>query len=119
MDKKVVITKVDGGKTDAPKKTVKTFPRGILKTSKLKLKGVSNPTKAPPKKGVLKHTLKLLTDKGLRKHRKTLKKKISKLSDTKVKEVMSASGLSVNETTPPAVAREILDNAVSAGFVSL
>lgn len=113
MDKKVIITKVD-----TPRKTVKTFPRGILKTSKLKLKGVSNPTKAPPKKGV-KHTLKLLTDKGLRKHRKTLKKKISKLSDTKVKEVMSASGLSVNESTPPEVAREILDNAVSAGFVSL
>jgi len=102
-------------------KTIKTFPKGILKkTSKMKLKGVTNPSKAPPlKKGMQKHTLRMLTEKGQRKHRKTLKRRISNMTDSKVQEVVRSKGLVLNPKTPPAISRQILDNAVSAGFVSV
>ena len=120
----VTITKV-GSETPPPEKqggkTIKTFPRGVLKkSSKLHLKGVTDPTKAPPlKKGMQKHTLKLLTEKGMRKRRKTMKKRISKMSDSKVKEVVQRAGLVTNPKTPPGISRQILDNAISAGFVSV
>jgi hypothetical protein len=122
MDKNIIIQKLgadvqSGGK---PKKTVKTFPRGVLKKSKMTLKGVSDPAKAPPlKKGMRRHTLRMLTDKGLKKHRKTLKQRISKMSDSKVQDIVRGKGLVTNLSTPPHISRQILDNAVSAGFVSV
>ena len=100
-------------------KTLKTYPRGVLKKS-FKLKGVADPARSPPlKKGMRKHTLRLLTEKGSRKYRKTLKKKISDLPDSKVKDLVQKNGLVTNPKTPAHVSRQILDNAVSAGFLSL
>jgi hypothetical protein len=121
MDKKVIITKVDDTPVKAGKKTVKTFPKSILKkTAKIALKGVKDPAKAPPlKKGMKKHTLRLLTEKGMRKHRKTMKNRLAKMSDSTVKDVVQKSGLVVNPHTPSNVSRPILDNALSAGFVSM
>jgi hypothetical protein len=103
------------------RKTLKTFPRGIMKkSSKFTLKGTSDPAKSPPlKKGMRKHTLRMLTERGLKKHRKTLKRRISSMSDSKVQEVVRGKGLVLNPKTPPAISRQILDNAVSAGFVSV
>jgi hypothetical protein len=124
MDKKIVITKVDDAPKEIPKeggrKTVKTFPRGILKrTSKLHLKGVTDPAKSPPlKKGMKKHTLRLLTEKGMKKHRKTMKNRIAKMSDAKVKQAVQTAGLVTNPNTPTHISRQILDNAISAGFIS-
>jgi hypothetical protein len=123
MDKKVVITKLgDTPKviSKEPKKTIRTFPRGILKrSSKLHLKGVADPAKSPPlKKGMKKHTLRLLTEKGMKKHRKTMKNRIAKMSDAKVKETVQTAGLVTNPNTPPEISRQILDNAISAGFIS-
>ena len=110
MDK-VIITKL--GEKKAPLK-------GILKRNKFTLKGVSNPSKAPPlKKGMHKHTLRLLTEKGVRKHRKTMKKRIAKMSDSSVKDIVQKAGIVTNPKTPNHISRQILDNAVSAGFVSL
>jgi hypothetical protein len=60
----------------------------------------------------------MLTEKGFKKHRKTMKRRIAKLSDAKVSEIVQKSGLVVNPKTPPGISRQILDNAVSAGFVS-
>ena len=126
MDKKIVIQKV-GSDEKAPepksggRKTLKTFPRGVLKKpSKFTLKGVTDPAKAPPlKKGTKKHTLRMLTEKGHRKHRKTLKRRISSMSDAKIQDIVQSKGLVRNSKTPPAISRQILDNAVSAGFVSV
>ena len=123
MDKKIVITKIDNSKEvpkEGGKKTVKTFPKGILRrSSKLHLKGVADPAKAPAlKKGMKKHTLRLLTEKGMKKHRKTLKSRIAKMSDAKVKETVQSAGLVTNPSTPPEISRQILDNAISAGFIS-
>ena len=128
MDSKKIITihKV-GAEEKAPepksggRKTLKTFPKGIMKkSSKFTLKGTSDPAKSPAlKKGMRKHTLRMLTEKGLKKHRKTLKRRISSMSDSKVQEVVRGKGLVMNPKTPPAISRQILDNAVSAGFVSV
>jgi hypothetical protein len=102
--------------TAGVRKTMKSYPRSILK----KVHGVRDPAKAPPmKKGMKKHTLKLLTDKGARKHRKTLKQKISKMSDSKVKDIVQKAGLLKNPEVPASIARQILDSAAGAGFVSV
>jgi hypothetical protein len=100
-------------------KTVKTFPRGVLKKT-FKLKAVADPAKPPPlKKGMRKHTLRLLTEKGSRKQRKTMKRKIASLPDSKVRDLVQKNGLVTNPKTPSHVSRQILDNAISAGFLSL
>lgn len=102
------------------KKTMKTFPRGVLRTAKHKLKPVSDPAKPPPlKKTMKKHVIQLMTEKGVRRHRKTLKKQISKLSNEKVKELVMKNGLLKNPNTPPAIMREMLEGGAIAGFVSL
>ena len=104
----------------AGKKTLKTFPRGILKTAKVKIKGVADPARAPPlKSSVKKHTIRILTDKGLKKHRKTIKKKISKLSDAKAKEIAMRAGLVKSAQMPGPMVKDVLTGAVTAGFVSL
>ena len=101
------------------KKSTKTFPRSILKKTS-KLVGVRDPAKSGAlKKGMRSHTLRLMTDKGLRKHRKTLKHKISNMSDSKVKDLIQKAGLMKNPDTPPNIARQILDSAAGAGFVSV
>lgn len=138
MSGKVTITKVDQV-AEKPKvveekksillppmkkggKSMKTFPRGVLKTAKQKLhlKSVSDPAKPPPlKKTMKKHIIRLMTDKGIRHHRKTLRKQISKLSDQKVKELVSKHGLLKNPNTPVSIMREMLEGGAIAGFLSL
>lgn len=103
-------------------KSMKTFPRGVLKTAKhkLHLKAVSDPAKPPPLKKTMKHhTIQLMTDKGVRRHRKTLRKSISKMSDEKVKHLVTKYGLLKNKDTPVSVMREMLEGGAIAGFVSL
>ena len=103
-------------------KTMKTFPRGVLKTAKhkLNLKPVSDPAKPPPlKKTMKRHTIQLMTDKGVRRHRKTLRKSISKMPDHKVKELVTKYGLLKNKDTPISVMRDMLEGGAIAGFVSL
>jgi hypothetical protein len=104
-------------------KTMKTFPRGVLKTAKnhkAVVKGVSDPAKPPPlKKTMKKHVIQLITDKGARRHRKTLRKQISKMSNEKVKELVVKHGLLKNTNTPPSIMREMLEGGAIAGFVSL
>jgi hypothetical protein len=60
-----------------------------------------------------------MTDKGVRRHRKTLRKTISKMSDEKVKHLVTKYGLLKNKDTPVSVMREMLEGGAIAGFVSL
>lgn len=108
--------KLEGGKK---KKSLKTFPRGILKrTSKVRIKAVSDPAKHPPlKKYMKKHTIRLLTDSGVSHRRKTIKHKINKMSDSKVKDMVVKAGLSKGNG-PPGLLREILEGGMMSGFVS-
>lgn len=104
---------VEGGKK---RKTLKTFPRGILKTSKIK--PVSDPAKHPPlKKSSKKHTIRLLSDSTVSHRRKTIKKRIAKMSDAKLREVAVKSGLS-NGKAPAKLLREIVEGGMIAGFIS-
>ena len=119
MAEKVVITKL-GGEAPVPKKatTHKIIPRSILKTAKVR--PTSDPSKSPPvKKSMRKHTIRLLTDKGSKRHRKTLRRKISKLSDEKIKDIASRSGLLKNKNTPISVLRQMVEGGAVAGFLSI
>lgn len=109
----VAPSKNEGGKR------MKTFPRGILKTKKAKIHAVADPAKSPPlKKFMKKHTIRLLTDKGVSKHKKTIKRKLAKMSDQKVKQVAMKAGLLKSASVPAPLAREMLGSAMIAGFVS-
>jgi hypothetical protein len=135
MSGKITITKVDQMAERKPvleekkpvfkpflKKTMKTFPHGVLKSGKQKLhlRAISDPAKSPPlKKTMKKHIIQLMTDKGIRRHRKTLRKQISKLSDQKVKDLVSKHNLLKNTNTPMSIMREMLEGGAIAGFVSL
>jgi hypothetical protein len=108
--KPVSIPKLEGGKK------LKTFPKGILKTAKIK--PVKDPAKHPRlKKFMRKHTIRLLTDSGVSHRKKTIKQKVGRMSDAKVKEVVVNTGLSKGNS-PPALLREILEGGMLAGFVS-
>jgi len=112
--KKITVQKL--GAEEIPKevgKKTKSFPKSILKkTSKFKLKGVRDPSSR-------KHTIRLLTSKGHRRHDKTLKKKIGGLTDQKVSEITKDVGLIKNPDMPSHLKRQILGAAISAGFVSI
>jgi hypothetical protein len=94
----------------------KPLLRGILKTAKVK--PVKDPAKHPPLKKVMrKHTIRLLTDAGASQRRKTIKQKLQKMKDEKVKELVVKHGLSKGKA-PPKILREIAEGAMLAGFIS-
>jgi hypothetical protein len=109
MDKITIHKMGEEAKVEIKKKPLKSI---LKKTSKIKLKGVRDPS------STRKHTIRLLTSKGHRKHDKTLKKKIGGLSDQKVSEITKNAGLVKNTNMPPEIQRQILSAAVSSGFVS-
>lgn len=126
MDK-VVITKIDKEEASTPikpvddpklrggkhRRSLKTYPRGILKTSKIK--PVADPARPPPlKKGSKKHTIRLLPDSD---RRKTIKKRVSKMSDAKVRDIAMKAGLSKGNA-PPKLLREMVEGGMIAGFIS-
>ena len=127
MDK-VTITKLDevvGGKTPPvqhtagkarKRKTQKTFPRGILK-----IKPVADPAKSPPlKKTAKRHTtIQILTEKGAKNRRKTIKKLVAGYSNDEVKTLVEKHGLLKNKQTPPGLMRDMLEGGAIAGFISL
>lgn len=135
MDEKVVITKIgsDPSPSKIPikpiedpklqggnkrKKSLKTFPRGILKTAKVKIKPVVDPAKHPPlKRSMTKRTIRLLTDKNVNDRRKTIKQKVRSLKDAKVRELVIKHKLSKGNG-PSSLLREILEGGMLSGFVS-
>lgn len=103
------------------KKSMKTFPHGVLKggktakaKSKVKIEAVRDPAKSPP---VRKSTLRILTEKGAEKRRRQIKKTVRSMPVEKVRHVLKASGMPVSNTTPPDVAREILEGGMEAGMI--
>jgi len=118
LENNTPVKPVEDPKLDGGKKKIRTFPRGVLKTAKSKIKPVSDPAKHPQiKKSMRKHTIRLLTDSGVQHRRKTIKQKVDKLSDEKVKELVVKAKLSKG-SAPPHVLREILYGGMLSGFVS-
>lgn len=97
--------------TAGRRKTTKTFPRGIMK-----IRPVGDPAKHPPFKKSRKHTIRLMTDSGASRHKKTIKQKIAKMSDEKVKQAVINSGLSKGNA-PTGLLRAMLEGGMMAGFV--
>jgi hypothetical protein len=102
----------------AGKKTLKTYPRGVLKTSKIR--PVADPAKSPPlRKTMKRHTIRLVTEKGVQHRRRTIKKRVSRMSNEKVKKLVINSGLLKNTNTPVPLMREMLEGGMVAGFISV
>lgn len=97
--------------TAARRKTMKTYPRGVLKKT-AKIRATRNPTKAPPRRN---GTLRILTETGIEQRRKRIEKTVRNLPDQKVKETLEKSGYKVKN---PKIAREILKGGMEAGFLS-
>jgi hypothetical protein len=99
----------------ARRKTMRTFPRGILK-----VKGVKDPAKSPPlKKTARRQTIQIMTEKGAKHRRKTIRKQVAGMSNEKVKTLVEKNGLLKNKNTPPSLMREMLEGGAIAGFLSL
>lgn len=97
------------------RKSMRTYPRGIIKGSRGKFEGVRDPAKAPPM--VKSSTLRLLTEKGAEHKRQNIRKTVRNMSDGKVKQTLRASGYPVSDKTPPEIARQILEGGVEAGMI--
>ena len=113
MSEKLTITKVGGNSADKKsRKTVKTVPRGILK--------VKDPAKAPPLRKTAKQgKIRLVTEAGTKKYRRTIRKKLNKMSNEKVKALAQKHGLIKGSGTPPALIRDIVEGGAIAGFISI
>jgi hypothetical protein len=98
------------------KRTMRTFPKGILKGT---IKAVRDPAKAPPIKKSHKGTLRIMTEKGIEKKRKYIKKTIRNLTDRRVREELKKAGMPVSEKTPAHIAKEILEGGMEAGMIVL
>ena len=96
------------------KKSMRTFPRGILK--KHTIKAVRDPAKAPPLKKT-KGTLRILTERGVRMRRQTIKKTVRNMPDIKVRETLKKAGMPISPNTPPDLAKEILEGGMEAGMI--
>jgi hypothetical protein len=119
-EKRVVITKL-GESASMPEvkpKAPRVTGKSILKTARILPS--SDPAKSPPvKKSMKKHTIRLLTKKGSRDQRKTLRRKVAKLSDTKLKQIASNYGILKNPNTPIPILREMVEGGAVAGFLSI
>jgi hypothetical protein len=119
-EKRVVITKL-GETASMPEmkpKITRVAGKSILKTARIIPS--SDPAKSPPiKKSMKRHTIRLLTKKGSRDQRKSLRRKVAKLSDTKLKQIASNYGILKNPNTPIPILREMVEGGAVAGFLSI
>ena len=100
-------------------KTMKTFPRGVMKRATAKIIPVADPAKPPPsKKTMRKHTIRLFTPLGEKRRQKTIKQRVTKMSDKQVTSLITKHNLLQNPTTPSRIKREMLAGAMLAGFIS-
>jgi len=102
------------------RKTMRTFPRGVLKRGGAPPKGIApvrDPAKSPPIAAGRKSTLRILTEKGVRRRRETIHKKVKSMPIGAVRETLRRSGLPISEKTPPHIAKEILEGGMEAGMI--
>jgi hypothetical protein len=102
-------------------KSMRTYPRGAMKGTRSKRIGgrdaivpVKDPAKPPPARN---RTLRILTEKGAKMRRKTIKQAVQGMSDAKVVEKLRDSGVAVNPKTPKHLLKEILEGGMEAGMI--
>jgi hypothetical protein len=108
-----------GKKKFKTKKSMKTYPHGVLKggktaRQKVKIEGVRDPAKAPP---VRKSTLRILTEKGAEHRRKQIKHTVRSMPIQRVRETLQKAGVPVSNKAPPEIARDILEGGMEAGMI--
>ena len=97
------------------KKSTKTFPKSILKktSKKINLKGVQDPSSTK------KHSIKILTSKGMKKSLKKTSKQLKILSDDQITKTLQDEGLlKKNTKMPKTLRRKVFRHALHAGFIS-
>lgn len=101
------------------RKTMRTYPRGVLKkTGGVKgMEAVRDPAKPPPLAAGRKSTLRILTETGAKKRRETIHKKVKAMPIGAVRETLRRSGLPISDKTPPHIAKEILEGGMEAGMI--
>jgi len=102
-------------------KSMRTYPRGVIKGTRSKRIGgrepivpVKDPAKPPPNRG---RTLRIMTDKGEKMRRKTIKQAVQGMSDSRVMEKLRESGIAVNPKSPKALLKQILEGGMEAGMI--
>lgn len=109
-------------KPTAPKhkKSMKTYPRGILrrggKTERVKIDAVRDPAKPPPSR---KSTLRILTKVGAEKRGERIRKTIRHMPNDKIKHKLKVAGIPVSDKAPEELKKEILASGMEAGMISL
>ena len=96
---------------------------GILKGGKTarktpRFEGVRDPAKSPPVKSS-PSTLRILTDKGLSKRRKTIKNVVDKTPVATLRVTLKRSGLPISDKTPENLVREIAAGGMEAGMIPM
>lgn len=128
----VKIVKMDGGASVAPKEPPKAGTKtrkqahakpkfGILKGGKTarsgpRFKAVKDPAKSPPVKQT-RATLRILTEKGLTRRRKTIKKLVDDMPVSNLRTTLKKSGLPISDKTPDHLVREIAAGGMEAGMI--
>lgn len=108
-----------GKKKSKAKKSMKTYPHGVLKggrtaRQKVKIEPVRDPAKAPP---VRKSTLRILTEKGAEHRRSRIKHTVRNMPIHRVRETLQKAGVPVSNKAPPEIARDILEGGMEAGMI--
>lgn len=108
-----------GSRPKVAKKTMRTYPRGVLKKGgKVKgIEGVRDPAKPPPFAAGRKSTLRILTEKGAAKRRETIHRTVKTMPIGAVRDTLRRSGLPISDKTPPHIAKEILEGGMEAGMI--
>lgn len=111
---------VEPGVKPSRHKSMRTFPRGVMKGTRSRTRGgsdfvpVKDPAKPPPSR---RSTLKIVTKKGADQRRKTIKQSVDKLNDAGVRAALKKSNITVNPKTPPHIARELLEGGMESGMI--
>lgn len=98
------------------RRSTKTFPKGILRKT-AKIVPSKNPSKAPPTR---KRSVKLMTERGLDKARKTARAKAAKLDIATIRKKLVEKKIIGGEkkNIPPSVLRVLYADSVGAGLLS-
>lgn len=105
-----------GGRRHRARRSTKTFPKGILRKT-AKIVPDKNPSKAPATR---KRSVKLMTERGLEKARKTAKARAAKMDIALIRKKLIEKKIigGDKKNIPPAVLRVLYADSVGAGLLS-
>jgi len=119
---KIVIVKQGQAPVPPPVKKDTTKSRTTLKKpikGILKVKGVADPAKSPPlRKTAKRRRVQIMTESGSKNYRKTIRRKLDRMSNKQIKDIADKHGLVKGKNPPVELVRHIVEGGITAGFVS-